>query len=452
MSGQATNPPGSGTVTQDSLFVAAIERIGRFRDGRIAVQIHLSRMKSQNRQEGYLRIAFRMLEPMINAYRGQVFLMHDSELIMLLKDPNMTDVENMVYRLRALFSKDPVAYGADKEGADQFCTFYNLETADYQKILGYALASEKQAKRSATDRRSATALPPALTAANMSFVTETLKNSKMQDLINRQSAIQILPDRRRAEIIFQEFFISMSALKKATGDEFNLLGNRWLFQHLSLTLDQLMLDTLSVHEFKVLPSTFSLNLNLASIMTDNFSRFEAAVAGKAKIAVELQILDLLADSGAYFTVRSLLRANGHTIIIDGFDALTMKFMDASQFGADYYKVSWSPEMRDSDLAILGDAGIGGDKLILTRCDSEIAIFWGLDHSISRFQGHYVDTVLAGFARAQNRKTMGYSLLDHIKGRSVISGPAYEACGGTDRMDIPITLNTARGRAKEGKAS
>ena len=36
---------------------------------------------------------------------------------------------------------------------------------------------------------------------------------------------------------------------------------------------------------------------------------------------------------------------------------------------------------------------GQDRVILARVDSEDAIKWGLNLGITRYQGHYIDTVV-----------------------------------------------------------
>ena len=112
--------PNPDVVTQESLLLGAVERVGRFAQGRIAVHVHLSRLRPQNRQDGHVRIALRMLEPMVNAYRGQMFLLTNSDIVFMLKDANLTDVENMIYKLRALFSKDPLTFANSRRRDRQF--------------------------------------------------------------------------------------------------------------------------------------------------------------------------------------------------------------------------------------------------------------------------------------------------------------------------------------------
>ena len=131
-------PGGDGPeiVTQESLLLGAAERISRIRDGRVGVRIHLSRLRPQNRQEGHIRIALRMLEPIVNAYRGQMFLLGTSDIVFMLKDPYATDIENMIFKLRALFSKDPLTFQDSGDGQDNFCSWYELsENADYEAFL-----------------------------------------------------------------------------------------------------------------------------------------------------------------------------------------------------------------------------------------------------------------------------------------------------------------------------
>src|SRR5271154_3925245 len=109
---------GPDVVTQENVLLDAAERIGKIRDGRVAVHLHLSRLKAQNRQEGYLRVAGRMLEPMVSAYRGQIFLLTNSDIVFLVNQPNIGDLRDHLHRLRGLFAKDPLTKDDSGDGAD----------------------------------------------------------------------------------------------------------------------------------------------------------------------------------------------------------------------------------------------------------------------------------------------------------------------------------------------
>ena len=442
---------GPEIVTQESLLLGAAERIGRIRQGRLAVQVFLSRLRPQNRQDGHIRIALRMLEPMVNAYRGQMFLLGNSDIVFMLKDPNPVDVENMILKLRALFSKDPLTYDDAGDGMDKFCTWFDLGGSDYDSFLDMARTVTEQARKRQTAKGAVK--PPAkpLDAKSLGGVLERLSSLDVSPLVSRQSAIVIKEASGTGEVLFQEFFVSIAELQKALAPDINLVANRWLFQHLSLTLDKRVLGALSTLALRSIPNCYSLNLNIATVLSKAFEQFEEKVRGKAGLSVEVQVLDVLADSRGYYAARDRLREKGHMVVIDGLNELTLQFMDVSQFEADLYKVAWSPEMRegehsDSVGSALGILGVG--KVVLARCDSEAAIQWGQERGIQRFQGRYVDAMLAAFTMASCPKAANCTLQQCIARHGVLTGPLRSACFDNDMLDSSPVMRVPKARHKE----
>jgi hypothetical protein len=443
---------GSEIVTQESLLLGAAERIGRVREGRLALHVHLSRLRPQNRQEGHLRIAMRMLEPMVNAYRGQMFLLSNSDIVFLLKDPNLTDVENMVFKLRALFSKDPLTFVDTGDGRDNFCTWFELEGNDYDAFLAMARDAAQAARAKAREGKEAAALAP-IDPKSLGEIMARVASMDVTPVIRRQSAIII--HQTNATVLFQEFFVAMAELQKALAPGVNLLGNRWLFQHLSQALDLKVLDALRRVDLRVRPQAFSLNLNLSTVLSPAFDAFAEGEAAGTGIFVELQILDVLADSRAFYAARQRLREKKRFLAIDGLNELTLQFMDVSQFEADLYKITWSPDMRDAEHAqqVARHLGtVGGDKILLARCDSEAAINWGLERGVQRFQGRYVDAMLAAYVMQFCDKAQACSLPQCLTRRAVIGGSLREQCGLPDMLDSSPVIKAPRAPAsREGAA-
>ena len=442
--------PNPDVVTQESLLLGAAERIGRIRQGRIAVHVHLSRLRAQNRQDGHVRIALRMLEPMVNAYRGQMFLLTTSDIVFMVKDANLTDVENMIYKLRALFSKDPLTFADLGDGIDKFCTWYDLSGADYDAFLAMARQATDEAR--AKNWEKAQAAVSMLDAKMLSELLERLARTDISRLIRRQSALKVGDGNSNAEVIFQEFFVSVSELQKELRSDVSLLSNRWLFQHLSLSLDRRVLSALASAELHAWPVVYGLNLNLATLKTDTFTEFCQHIAGHAGLSVEMQILDIMADSRAYFEAHNRLLKMGHQICIDSINELAVQFIDLAQFKADLYKLHWSPEMGDSEHGeevIRGLLPVGLDKVVLGRCDSEAAIQWGLSKGIQRFEGRYVDTMIAAYTMAVCDKSAACTLAQCSHRHVVLSGPPRPDCGNLDMLDTPPVMRGARARMPAG---
>ncbi len=449
MNAPVAGSPGPEIVTQESLLLGAAERVGRIRDGRSAIQLHLSRLRQQNRQEGHIRIALRMLEPMINAYRGQMFLLGNSDIVFMLKDANPSDVEHMIFKLRALFSKDPLTFADSGDGQDNFCTWFDLNH-DYDEFVTLARALTQQARQRLRDKAQAPAPARVLDPKGLDKVLQTLGVADIPKLIRRQSAI-VMSGQGKAQVLFQEFFVGMADLQSALAPDVNLLSNRWLFQHLSETLDQRVLAALKGMNLKVRPDAFSLNLNISTVLGPAFDKFARGEPPDTSISVEMQILDVLADSRGYYAARHLLRERGCQVVIDGLNELTLRFIDLIQFDADLYKLSWSPDLREAehgDAVAAAIQPVGSEKLLLARCDSEAAITWSLANDIHRFQGRHVDAMLAAYTMHVCDKASACTLQQCIRRHAVIAGPLRGECGNNDMLDSSPLMRAPQIRSRE----
>jgi len=424
-------------VTQESLLLAAAERISKIREGRVALHLHLSELRPQNREDGHIRIAVRMLEQSIDTYRGQLFVLSNADVVLLCKDARVADLDAIVFKLRGLFSKDPLTYDESGNGVDRFCSWYEMEY-DYDAFftLCEKLVEDVRARRHKPPP------PPMhpLDSKSLAVLQQRLENLDLRPVIRRQAAVGFVPNRNYAELVFQEFFVSMADLQRAVAPDVNLLSNHWMFQHFSQLLDQKILGAvMDLGHLDNWPHTYSLNLNLATLSSGLFRQFEEILSGRGYIIVEVQALDIFADINGFFAARDRLRARGHRLLLDGINAMTMQFMDLVQFGADLIKVSWGPELASPDYqaglrAALEPVGL--ERVVLGRCDSEAAIRWGLDQGITQFQGHYIDAMMGAvtIASCDKAEALKCTLQQCINRKGVISGPLRRECGNHGQLD------------------
>jgi hypothetical protein len=430
-------------VTPESLLFDAAERVGRMREGRAAVQIHLSRLLPANREEGRVRIAFRMFEAMINASRGQIFLLSNSDIVLLCKDTPLADLDAILYKLRALFSIDPLTYAESPDGGDGFVTYYDFET-DFDPFFALCGEMVVVAKRQIADQRTAPVIQP-LDAATLTGVIERIGATDIASVVRRQACVRI-NDRMNADVVFQEFYMSIMDLQKVLAPDVNLLSNRWLFQHLSQLLDLKVVSTLQGAGFRALPAAFSLNLNMATIETPVFQQFESALRGRAGLVVEFQIVDIFNDLAGFFRIRDRLRARGHQTLLDGLTPVTLQFLDGELFETDFLKLSWSGDMIDDirTAEVQSALGpVGFERVILSRCDSETAITWGLSQGISMFQGRFLDSMIAAVTMPRCDKAAACTLGQCTQRHGVIAGRTRGECGNLDMLDLFPPLSVIR---------
>ena len=147
--------------------------------------------------------------------------------------------------------------------------------------------------------------------------------------------------------------------------------------------------------------SISLNLRLATLLSPEFLKFDHEFRRRPAppVIIELQLIDIFAELGAYLFIREFVRDRGYLVCIDGLHHLHLPLIDRKRLGADMVKVIWSPDLLDGlseeraeELrAAIKRAGV--DRVILCRCDTTEAIRWGQSFGIRLFQGHYIDSRL-----------------------------------------------------------
>ena len=420
-------------VTAESVLVETAERVGRIREGRIVVHIHLSNLLPQNRDQGHIRIAARLFETMVDAFNGQMFVLANADIILMCKDARIADLDAIVYKLRALFSKDPLTYSSGSD-EDRFASYYDLET-EYDDFLLLCRILNDDAKKKVKEDR---AKPPIrdLDATSLGEVIQHIAKTDIASVVRRQPCVYI-NDRRIAQVVFQEFYMSIFDLQKALAPDVNILANRWLFQHLSQALDLSVMSALSKSGLKSPPVAYSLNLNMSSVQTQQFKDFVHAVKGISGVYVEFQLPDILNNMDLFFRIRDELRAKEISTVLDGMNSLSLQFVDAELYDTDFVKVNWSEDIAtDIQTVELQQAlgPVGYDRVILARCDSEDAIAWGLDRGIRLYQGRFLDKLVAAVTLVDCPKASSCTLSQCTQRHGVISGRPRLECGDNEKLD------------------
>ncbi len=245
---------------------------------------------------------------------------------------------------------------------------------------------------------------PPLTPQLLDDAQKKLAFANVAPFVRDQVALRVNPVTKEAAIEFYEFFLSIMDLQRTIAPNVNLLADRYLFQDLSRTMDQRMLETvLRAPNVRGTPA-ISLNLNLETIMTPAFGSFIQQVEKGQKVIVEIQAVDLLTNINMYIDVRGALNALGHAILVDGLSITMLQMLDVVTMKPDYAKIVWTPELLDmmdqtsNQSAAYMVNEIGAEKVILSRCDSAAALSWGLKSGINVFQGHFLDSFSKGRRR------------------------------------------------------
>ncbi len=386
-------------------------RLERNLAGRLALHIHLSRLSGQNRREQQLETALTHFEEMVSGFEGQLYRTAAGDIVYICDDSRIDALDATVLRLRQMFSDDPVTRRSDDDPESGFCTWYILER-DYPQFvaltrrlfeIGEAHRQESQKLLDATAGPELTG-GRALTPVQLDQLEQALATADLSAIVRNQPICAVTPD-DAPEVVFHEMFVSIDELGRTLLPGVTLASDPWLFQRLTRTLDSRVLRQVARDHTKT-ESAFSLNLNVSTVLSPEFRRFEQALGAGARgrLIIEFQHIDIFSDMAAYLFAREYLRELGFRVCLDGLNHMTLPYVDREQLGVDLLKMQCSDDlmsgMSKDAIAALEKAvrGTGVARIIMCRCESQTALQIGYNMGISLFQGRYIDSLLAAQAQ------------------------------------------------------
>ncbi len=393
-------------------LLAYVKRLERnYYDWR-AVHLHLSGLKAHNRRDYQLRIAASAFDRLLRQFKGELFQLRNGDIVYVWHGGAFAEVDPVVLRLRYLFSDDPLANpttAAEPEdeaalalepaerptASGRFCSWFELE----REYDAFCFRIEELVESLEKEGQSAPGAAP-LDLGKLAGVEASLTSMDLSGLTRRQPICAILPQ-TSPQPLFSEIYVAIRELGEALVPGVDLTADPWLFQHLAESLDRRLLTCLGQHELAVPEGAISVNLRLATLLSPEFLRFDHEFRRKvtSPVIIELQLVDIFAEFGAYLFIREFVRDRGYLVCIDGLHYLHLPLIDRKRLGADLVKVIWTPDLLDGlneerrvELkAAIKRAGL--DRVILCRCDTTEAIRWGQSFGVRLFQGHYVDSRL-----------------------------------------------------------
>lgn len=385
--------------SQEQILLDYVQRLDRYREGRRAIHLHISRLQSHNRRDHHLRIACSCFDALTKKFEGGLFRMGNDDLLFIAKGAGVADLEAVVQKLRFLFSHDPLLHAANDD-PNLFCSWFSLDE-DYAalKRLVEGLEADARAARLKRAHTVGTAIEP-MDPRRLAQIERAIDAADLGFLIRRQPICFVAPG-RAPEPLMQEIFVSIDDLARAVMPGTDLRGDRWLFQHLTRLLDQRVLTTL-MHRDELDPASgFALNLNVATTLGAGFQDFDRAVgATRARAAViELQMIDIFADPSSFMFARDWLKGRGYKLCLDGVKPLLLPLIDRDWLAIDLIKLDWGPDLAGDLDAPTGARlktaieAIGRDRVIMCHCDTPQSLAVGEALGITMFQGRHFDRLL-----------------------------------------------------------
>lgn len=394
----ASKPPSM----QEQALLNHIQRLERSGDAHLAVQVHLSKLIAFQRLPECMAVARILIDRVAKTHDASLFDLFNKDLFLVYDRKNVSQIDKTLNRLCRILSEDPF-FATGPAAEEAFCSHFDFAAGypEMESRVKSLLAESEGSKTAARAQagRSSGKKPVSLT--DLAAVEKAIAQADLSSMTSRQPICQI-DEEGRPQPLFNELFTSMRSLGDMLLPGQDIFADRWLFQYLTTKLDQRMLAWLSKNDDSTLKHSFSLNINIATLLSPRFMSFDGQLDRERRntIIIELQMLDIFADFERYLFTREFLQGRGYRICVDGVTELSLPYIDRASLGAEFVKLQWSKDLRDQVEGQYGGRlrsavkNIEAKRIILTRCETDDALELGHELGIGLFQGFFLDHLLS----------------------------------------------------------
>ncbi|GHU03024.1 diguanylate phosphodiesterase [Alphaproteobacteria bacterium] len=355
-------------------MLGAVEDLRRDPSPFRALLLRISGLSAYSRAKGKLELVAHLIGELAkNGANNTVFYLSSGDLIFLGANIGAERLTEVAVRASGFFSDDPLL----QRGRENFARIFDLSSqfAEFDQEA-HALAE------AATDSpQPGVKAAPEMTPQTLDHLAELIPHIDMRRILRWQNVY----DFKTSTVLFRGHYASSRAISQAFSTNVDLFSDRWLFSHLTLGLDRVLLQYLTAHP----PAgPVSFNLNLASLPLLKSVPF-------SDITLELNLPDIVMNLQQYREITGAKKLIKQV----SFDALTC--CNLAELSPDYVKLVWQPEFADrARRVVMADrlAGIGLHRVILTHCQTKAAVDWGMEMGIGRYQGFWLDQRLEGETR------------------------------------------------------
>lgn len=367
----------------ERMLVDTIHRLCRTPIGRVAVVLHLSRLRPPAPRPHHRRVARALLQDAAQRHDGQVFVLRNGDHVLICAAGRRAssrrgwrdhkpgggaarleprELPAMLVRLMQIDAPDPA----------RLTSVFNLP-AEQDRLIAYAAA-----------RLEETVMPAA--ADEEGFGPANIAAGAGDTRMRRQTGVMVSLQARSG---FRPVYTETDSLPQV-----GAVRDPFLLRHLAGAMDRMMLQQCAAK------TKLHLNLSLAGPGLAEFAMAaQRCRVGGTGLAVEIKLQEACADPDGFARVRRGLQLAGIEVGLDGISHLALAISAPAVLGADFYKLDWSPRLPGLDAHERADleaslAAIGLGRVILDGADEEQAMRWGLGIGIRRFQGRHVDIILA----------------------------------------------------------
>ena len=345
--------------------------------------------------------------PLIRKAMAKTFVLPNNDMLVIFNKKAQDEIDSCMVRIHFLLQDDAKVRDADNLETAGIAIFYDLaaEEADLAKKVVAACQKTPDRQKEQQERQrfsffntSNRHFQRELTTDMLAKVQKIISVADFSSFIRRQAICAVI-GKSFPQRVFEEVFVSIPDMRDSLLPEVEITANPWLFLALTETLDKRVLEIISRHDDGALIGNFSININVSTILSDDFLRFDDSINGSMRqsIILELQLVDIFSDIRSFILAKTFAQARGYKICIDGITVDKLKYLNRTKLDCDLMKIVWHPSFVDvinEDKHFMDYVNKAERaKIILCRIDDANAVEVGNSLGINLYQGRYIQRLL-----------------------------------------------------------
>jgi EAL domain-containing protein (putative c-di-GMP-specific phosphodiesterase class I) len=391
---------------QNARFLAHLKKFGDQASGYLAAHFHISELPPPKKSRDHLSAAISQLASLKARFKDtEIFLLRNLDIVAVTREIPRHNLAATCASIQEVFlGKMGVSFTNTHGGLGEFYTIFDLgNPAEFLKLVAWAESVAGVAEAAAPSSGGPPANPnepkKEADSATLARIKVGLTRTDISPMLLAQAAYNI-GDADKVSVMFRENYIAVKVLENTFCPGQSLTANRWLFNDLTEDLDAAVLRLLANPEERASRRRFSINLNLSTVASDKFAKFDAELKPdqRQNVIIEINKTDMFESPRLWLKFVPRLRDRGYRVLLDSLHYEAVEFIDFNAIACDYAKMFWSGDIMrlDQDRFAKLQQRVGNrnsPQFVLARCDTAEGLRFARGCGIHILQGRLIDNMV-----------------------------------------------------------
>ena len=356
------------------------------------IHLHLSLLRERdNNNQMIVRTIVSEL-----AYKAaflQIFAISNGDVIVLYKGLKLASITEVCQKLEQLFLARTVLTGPNPYRETSLYSIMELSL----NFINVTRFIEELVREAGADANAET--KPPITLEELGKLERAMAMFDLSPFLLNQPIVSI-GDPGVTDPEYFELYISIRLLQERLCPDYDIAANKWLFNYFTANLDQSVLRALGHGLSFMRGRRIGININLASVMSTGFVKFDERLPldFRGNIVLEISKVDLIENLSLFNEVCEFAKDRKYSISIDALNPFWVTNFDLEYLDVQYAKIFWSSDLFDMEdhfkkYFIQRVAEQENCRFVLARCDSVSSLVFAKQVGIKYVQGRAVDNIL-----------------------------------------------------------